>query len=179
MKTEIKEFIKEQHAEACSEWKVKIEEKFSELFKSEIEVGKWYYRGDELVVWNDRKLTYGFSANGIWNDSMLCSISRGLTPATDKEVEDALIAEAKRRGFKKGVNFINTTGRKVNCFNTLEACVDYNKNLGVCFGDGNGLIFYNGKWATIIEEEMISLNEVRKKIQIIENKLQSLKELLK
>ena len=34
------------------------------LIESELEIGKWYHYGTDLLVWNGGRSTYGFSHNG-------------------------------------------------------------------------------------------------------------------
>ena len=115
----------------------------------ELEVGKWYksHNGTGLLLFTG-KVTYGFW-NGNWRDSLLFS-GKGPyehTLATDKEVEKALIAEAKRRGFKKGVKFKTPSGNEILMKNT-----PYWNGVQFLNSDGYGEIFRGGKWAEIIEE---------------------------
>lgn len=156
MKDSRKQFIKDGHKAACSEWKTKIEKEFPKLFKeTELVVGKWYKYGvcGSLMPWNNGESTYGFF-DGEY-DSSWCfgrDVSTAI-PATDKEVEDALIKEAKKRGFKEGVKFYNISVHIEDDFNdTCTCCNDYryhSDDPSLCLGDGS--IFYKGKWATIIQ----------------------------
>ena len=103
MKTEVRnEFILEAHKSACSEWKLKIEKECPELFKNKLEVGKWYnyYKG-ALLVWNNGGYSYGFINGKYREDWSFCS--QDAEPATEEEVKEALIKEAKKRGFKSGL----------------------------------------------------------------------------
>lgn len=198
MKTEIRQFIIEEHANACSECKAKIEDRYPDLFKSKIEVGKWYINEDNNILVCCTKLTekqnynLTFSGYGIrfkkWFNEENYFLRRRFKPATDEEVKDALIAEAKRRGFKnlgeisiKSIFYTLFLSSKVypkGTFVTIKNNYEFTDlNL---YLDGV-LIFHDGKWATIIEEEeeeIISIKELREKIQIIKAELQSLKELL-
>jgi hypothetical protein len=152
MKTEISnEFILEAHKEACSTWKARIEKECPELFKNTLEVSKWYKYNDSdihLVCFTnvEKSEGYGFCKSGwvdldIWND-------RNLRLATEQEVKEALINEAKKRGFVEGTKFLSLLsavksicGINYNCY--------YNENElysnGMC-------LFKDGKWAEIVKE---------------------------
>ena len=158
MKQSRKDFIKKAHENACSEWKTNIEKEFPELFKEDsLVVGKWYkwlginksigVLGEKCKFHKDSyKLSY-FIGEGSYTS---CS-SKYLEPATDKEVEQALIKEAKKRGFKEGVNYKTASERLVQelVFNKLQFNQDGN---GGYLTDGcRGSIFEYGKWATILE----------------------------
>ena len=150
MKESRKEFIKKAHSEACNEWKKNIEKEFPKLFKNDdLVVGKWYkYRCSQefLMVWNNSEDTYGFWGNE-YRDDLSFHISSDKIPATDQEVEEALIKESKRRGFKKGVKFIDVC-------DGFEEIVDgdnykyYPKENRLTLSYDR--IFDNGKWAEII-----------------------------
>mgnify|MGYP003140452722 CR=1 FL=1 len=74
-------------------------------------------------------------------------------PADPKEVEQRMIEEAKRRGFKKGVKFnclFSGLPRKVN---NLIHRIDHFHSDRVLDSD-IGLIFNKGQWAEIIEEPL-------------------------
>ena len=168
MKTEISnEFILEAHKEACSTWKARIEKECPELFKKTLEVGKWYKGNvdfDSLIYIT--KLTnkgyyneinyYGFTF-GEYNKRCINNLGheQSLVLATYQEVEEALINEAKKRGYDKGVS--------------IKECLqggDYNAKLknGFTFSFDYGLwsysytngqnvcIFKDGKWAEIIQQ---------------------------
>ena len=162
MKESRKEFIKKAHSAACSEWKENIEKEFPKLFKEDaLVVGKWYKRKEDLNLWflthinNECSFGYGFDYSGYWADeSTGFNYSLELNRATEKEVEEALVKEAKRRGFKKNVVIITSkTGvkRTLNS-NNFEMI---GNNL-VCLSSKGSYIyssvFTNGKWAEIIKE---------------------------
>ncbi len=157
------QFIKDAttNSDVCSQWRTNIKETFPKLFKeTELLVGKWYRSGGNLF--NVMSITnetwckcFGFDMDGWLFDSNRCiNNSFNTTPATDKEVSEALIKEAKKRGFKEGV-----TGVRLD--NYLYG--DGNNKLKGDFGYSNGSlhmdttndyffgIFKEGKWATIIE----------------------------
>jgi hypothetical protein len=158
MKEIRKEFIKKVHSAASNEWKKNIEKEFPKLFKEDaLVVGKWYKYHDNyqesLMVWNNSEDTYGFWGNE-YRDDLSFHISYDKIPATDEEVEEALIKEAKRRGFKEGVRVDKLLETNVGSLNGDSKTCE-NKEFKLSFGHlfiGNLLIFHNtGKWATIVE----------------------------
>lgn len=157
MKKSRKEFIKEAHNHACSEWKQKIEKEFPKLFKTtELKVNKWYKApkyGSSLFnvvsIESEHSFTaYGFDYKGQWKclKEDFGSNGYGCIQATEKEVEIALIKEAKRRGVWN-VPIIDVCGevqKEPNDFFDAELQVG-------ALWSKYGKIFENGKWATIIE----------------------------
>jgi hypothetical protein len=155
MKDSRKEFIKQAHESACSEWKEKIEQEFPELFKKDaLVVGKWYRSNGNLfnvmsVMNNTWCLCYGFDSDGWLYESKRCINNLySVTLATDKEVEEALIKEAKKKGLKPlnhrcikdGLIWNDNIGGKYEfdlIYNTLDI--------------GASCAFKDGKWATIVE----------------------------
>lgn len=149
--------------EAIKQEKKQLKKQLKEL--PNLEVGKWYkYPNHEnwllcIVGFKDGMVvnSYGFDCNSGWMDGWNqkgITEMGNVTPATDKEVETALIAEAKKRGFKKGVRYkslyndydsgmVNNSGliykSKINC-------------LYVKSGEMIDVIFRKGNWAEIIEE---------------------------
>ena len=182
MKVEVsKEFILEAHKEACNDWKQRIEKEVPELFKDKFEIGKWYRGAHWLFCYvggSCRDAEYYGFYQGEWGDSTNgCASFIGLTEATDKEVEEALIAEAKKRGFSlkegldiKGVRYKDTT--------TIDSSFVYEKNPNYLWIDENKNgyavdIFKDGKWATIIDQpKEMTIEEIQKelgcKIKIVE-----------
>ena len=146
------------------------------LIKEELKVGKWYISETGTIAFidscaNGKYYGYGLNNLGDWiNDGKnIFYMSYQKRIATRKEVEEALIKEAKKRGFKEGVRFESAFNgddhiqRECLRFNvednTLVECRE-----GKIFGN---FIFHNGKWATIIEEKKLTLEE---RIEILENK---------
>jgi|11BtaG_2_1085332.scaffolds.fasta_scaffold29200_4 hypothetical protein len=155
MKKSRKEFIKKAHSAACSEWKKNIEAEFPNLFET-----KSFKKGDWVVsrlgaLINVRGVSYdlrvvngyGIDFLGDWDDDYMAGHS-GCRLATEEEVEKALIAEAKKRGFKKGVMFVDV-------LDYLTEVVD--GDIYSYYIDSNILtlnhyhIFDDGKWAEITE----------------------------
>tara|TARA_R110002167_G_scaffold174781_1_gene373720 strand:+ start:1453 stop:1968 length:516 start_codon:yes stop_codon:yes gene_type:complete len=126
------------------------------LLKEDFEVGKWYKSVYGTIrYFIDKNTVYGFSSRGIWTneihiDSGLDDSTPEWTLATDKEVEEALIKEAKKRGFKEGVK---STSVKYGCTGKLSRCCSTKLCSDGSFMFQGQYIFENGKWATIIEEK--------------------------
>ena len=183
MKKSRKTFIKEGHSAACSEWKLKIEEEFPKLFKNNgLEVNKWYTRTDDGRLWFVTKIKngchygYGFDYNGNWADLSKDYNYGGfiLNIASDKEIKDRLMLEARDRGFEIGAKFdVNSefygtsfggdTG--VNIVSKLEFnYVSHSNTLNVrCTNVGKMCVFRQGVWATVIEDT-ITKEEAEKQL---------------
>lgn len=191
MKTQFtvdKEFIKEAYNSACPDWKAKLKNKFPEAFESELEVGKWYKMpkyGDAIFcitkIQNSRCFAYGINYMGEWRDEKDFATTDSpeeFILATEKEVETALIAEAKRRGFEAGIKFKPIDGSERIC--TFLGCEIYiganiitaNVYENEWEKDGkyissNPAIFENGKWAEIISEPIeVTLEEIAEKFNV-------------
>ena len=153
MKESKKQFIKKAHSAASSEWKEIIEKEFPKLFKKE-EINGWYKDkevGGWFVFLENGIVKHGFDGDGDWFycHNQRFKLSYSDFKATDKEVLEALIKEAKKRGFKEGVRINN------ECIGYIYA--------GIC--NSNEIIFENGilsidyvyiykdgKWAEIIKD---------------------------
>jgi len=124
--------------------------------KPKFEVGKWYKSSNGLSCFKGGEFGYGF-IDGKWFDNITMLIFSNWTLATESEVSEHLIEEAKRRGFK----------------DKLELKVDFSPYIGDQFKDymkcgdfqylqeydtlscGGRIIFKKGKWAEIVKEEKI------------------------
>lgn len=170
-RTEIDELKKE-----ISKLNKKIE-KLENKEEPKFEVGKWYkgVKRKNIIAYCERLYErgfygYGFDDNGVWsaNDLWLENADDPLE-ATKEEVEEALIKEAKRRGFKDGIKFVSSKsslkGRiNTSSFNYLEDCNE------LCCLDYSGQtdsIFHNGKWAEIIEGVTINGHEMKQEGDIV------------
>jgi hypothetical protein len=170
LEKQVKE-IQQSLASKPSEIEVNNPENVSDVSKKELtdfEVGKWYKCSDpdfnKFMVFatqfshsNINFKGYGFNAEGDFSnpDGFSWGTDR-IYLASKEEVEQALIAEAERRGFKEGSRF-----KKLNKSKTI---VDFCKNgnlkysedvntLYIDEGEGEGYnVFYNGIWAEIIEQ---------------------------
>lgn len=140
---------------------------------NELEVGEWYKceKSKAIIYYRvDGWDNYGFNNSGEWTkEYCLSSDSTIWTKATHEEVETALIAEAKKRGFKEGVTI------KVAHVNEEEKLYEFNPYLNddnILYSQSkcniNGAertLFYNGYWATIINTELTELEEQYSKVE--------------
>lgn len=154
MYTITKEQILELHEIQCTSDKDDLlKELFPDVFKKELVVGKWYCRGEELARWNDKKITYGF-VMGKFISYMLFSEEIG-REATEEEVKTALIAEAKKIGFKGGVYIKRSFDNDLFdcCINPYKFARDpeYFYNEKHDYIEYKGYVIYSkGQWAEII-----------------------------
>ena len=152
LKKKQQQFLIDAHKEVCQEWKTKLENNFPKLFqKVAFEVGKWYIKDvgvKSLFVWSgNNNLNYGFFG-GEWGECWSMNFPKVWRPATDKEVEEALIKEAKRRGLEHG-NF-ECLFMVTNPYTDGEPQYDFDpffNRLGIY----RNVCFDNGKWAEVIE----------------------------
>ena len=161
------EQIKQAYDAACEDWKQRIKEWFPELYK--IESG-WYYNNEKNVLsyYDFENINqYGFNSYGKWYQFDNVRLSGSEYPAPEKEVEERLIEEAKRRGFVEGVK-INLTGKNEYVLKSNEFRFFGSHNtLGVknpmCWNN----VFQDGKWAEIIStpttDEYITVNNIKYK----------------
>lgn len=149
--------LKEIYNAVDAELKTKIEIEVPEI-KPKLEVGKWYKSVGGLYcvtdIENDLVSAYGFE-NGNWRESgtfKMCFAVNDIL-ATPEEVETALIAEAKRRGFKEGAKCVSLL--RPYGYETLFKYFDFEFDLNRLWIDSDDYkccVFSNGKWATIISE---------------------------
>ena len=134
--------------------------------ESEFEVGKWY-KGEESNIlafceesYNAGFNGYGFGDSGVWyNNQNWMNNTDFPIPATDKEVEQALIKEAKRRGFKEGVRFDCENSDAKNClfsdfYNGDKLKWQFSPENNTLSKECNQFFFKEGKWAEIIENKL-------------------------
>lgn len=161
-------FIKEAHSSACANWKQRIEKELPDLF-NKLEVGKWYKVIDKtnqftknefaLIYFDNNENHFGISFRQKWTIKFVNLLevlkidTDEVVLATEEEVKTALVNEAVKRGFE--------LGKKVKWdFNGFEGykCSNITKDNFEYFVNENklelsyGIIFDNGKWATIITE---------------------------
>ena len=142
-----------------------------------LEAGKWYkgvYGDIEwLLIYNDGKNASGFW-NGVYKENLF-SFPKDGRLATREEIEEVLIKEAKKRGFKNvgDLNLILPDGRtfKKGFFET-----DNNKfhflSVYNIFRLDEVEIFNNGKWADIIDDKAA----VKEEIKQLEQRLKELRD---
>jgi hypothetical protein len=131
-----------------------VKDLFHDLFKVDLEVGKWYKDTNVgnvfLVTRVENNFTYciGFSYLGEWSEErgfLTKSYNSINVLATQQEVESALIAEAKKRGFKEWV-YIDSDWGGVCQLNRNN--YEYDEN--GCLWLGDCRVFVDGVWAEII-----------------------------
>ena len=148
---------------------LKLQEQIEQLKneKPKFEVGKWY-RDKQITVFceessNNSATIYGCGVrdNGCelnWADDNNFLYDNTIREATDKEVEEALIKEAKKRGFKDVKhNFIDVDGGSHHSELSFKDLFFLKRQNFLCDGYGN-VIFKNGKWAEIISEPKVIIN---------------------
>lgn len=150
-----------------------IEEKLGIVYlenQFEKKEGKWYkasYKSKYLVYaeklsGNDVLKGYGFCDSGNWNvfTGSYASILKTVE-ATHQEVEEALIAEAKRRykvGDKVCLIRRNVGGKYKNEIHLTDFSYETDNQL---YCDGNLLIFDDGVWAEVIEQQSDKFAELK------------------
>jgi hypothetical protein len=137
----------------------KLKEWFPEAFKLDFEVGKWYChdKSKSIVNYQGGSTGYGFSALKNWAPLgykiswSFKTLTHEWRLATTEEWESALIAEAKKRGYKNG-NY-KCLCQPSNTTKNIETHSYYISGDCVWFGSGeNGnQVFNDGVWAEIIK----------------------------
>jgi hypothetical protein len=166
MKTEFKisrkQILKLVHGSSIDN----LEEWFPEVFKVELEVGKFYKSNYILKNGNkskffvfiidfDNQLNYGFDYYGKWcKDMYFTNENNSLVEATTAEWESALIQEANKRGYKNGnyeclisPNFTHLTGSDFEFYKDEMRLSTKDKS--ICRKEN--IIFKDGFWAEIIK----------------------------
>jgi hypothetical protein len=140
---------------------LKVKEWFPEAFKVELEVGKVYKASGCIFYYQEANKSYGFS-DGEWSKPSQWVVCEGrvkdpswvISKATTAEWHAALIAEAKKRGYKNGnyeclisPNFTHLTGSDFEFYKDEMRLSTKDKS--VCIKQN--IIFKNGIWAEIIK----------------------------
>lgn len=143
-------------------FKIEVKELWPELFEVKLEVGKWYKRGGSFLCFKDMDdgIIKGIVSmnDKDWYDDMTCGTDTSeWTPATDKEVEEMLIKEAKKRFGDNRVQCLSESkDRGVLNFNDDRNNYSPLRNK-LWIREINDIpfkVFDNGKWATIIEQPL-------------------------
>ena len=149
-------------------------------------VGKWYkyIQNNEiygLLMYNDSEDCSGFwdgnYSHNYWAFYHGGGISEEVIPATKEEIEEALIKEAKKRGFKNigDLSLISVDGYTLTrgffetCGNRFDFCEEYN-----ILRLDHVPIFKDGNWAEIIDEK----SDIKDEIKQIEQRLKELRDKL-
>lgn len=132
--------------------------------ENKLEVGKWYKKTTESLIYctgteGNTIKGYGFDMHGNWRDNCAWGCNKKeFSPATNKEVEKALIKEAKKRGYKKN-NFKCLNSNTLMGGDDIKPMwfkkEDGDSWEGIGLYCGNQYLFKKGKWA-----EIIKLNEL-------------------
>ena len=120
-----------------------------------LEKNKWYKTsslGKSIFcvtkIEGDNYFAYGFCYNGIWNSEKefgQFKYAKEIEFASEEEVKEALIGEAKRRGYKTGVKYMCYD--MVQEIENMDGMKYYKSNI---LTDGNGgHIYSNGEWSEI------------------------------
>jgi len=156
--------ITEEQIKELAKGNAKVKKWFPKVFETKLEVGKWYkVKRDlknelEAIVFFEGvdKVSFGFSHGGKWvtdygtpNDTF-CNKNYTYTLAPDSEVLEALINEAKKRGFKDGVcfNIVNGEREPIHIDKNARYIFDIYGNKLLM---NNWCIFEKGIWATPIK----------------------------
>ena len=163
-----------------------LENWFPEVFKKEFTVEKWY-KIDKNIFYcteiSERGTLYGYGIfDGKWEEymnngkSFSCACNSlaakdRLTEATDEEVEIALIAEAKKRGYKKGewCKFGNSGMIRKLDSDYIRWIEDWG---GIGIGGlsiGGNIIFSDGEWAEIVTKNIKEIT-MNKAVKILSKK---------
>lgn len=139
-----------------------LKDTFKECFETELEVGKWYKSDYPLLLFiteirHHELVAYGFNAKGEYKQGSFCTRSNvknkvdydafNFEPATEKEVEEALIKEARKR-YNKNDSIQSLWKTKIGNIDLgfkNEFNLDKNE-----FWYGGYLVFKDGTWAEII-----------------------------
>ena len=122
----------------------------AELDKPKFEVGDWVVSnlGEIGRIKNDGLELCPNTSNTAYCLGDMSDIKR---LATRTEIETALIKEAEKRGFKKGVKY---KGASCNWTEYIHGSLEYFKD-GDVLTDGYGeSVYKQGKWAEIVEDKV-------------------------
>ena len=155
-----------------------LKEFIPEAFETKLEVGKWYKLKDNpkiLALYDcfkhNRPYAYIFNEKGDYQyriEFSLFELPTYWELATEEEVIEALINEAKKRGYKEGVRCLIKEIRTIET-NDFEFKLEYN-TLGIKRKNGNAdIIFRSGKWSEIIEEMEPTKEEINRLLTFLKN----------
>ena len=154
-----------------------------EAFETKLEVGKWYKLKDNpkiLALYDcfkhHRPYAYIFNEKGDYEyrvEFSLFELPTYWELATEEEVSEALINEAIKRGYKKGVKCKFGTSKEIRTIETNNFFFEFNSNklyLIHSSGDNADEIFRNGFWAEIVSEYIPTQEEIDRVINYLKNK---------
>lgn len=145
----MKERILNIHSQVCDSTKKQIEQEFPEFFNPELEKGKWYWvessspnYGKALIYYQGNGRTYGWGHLGLWTNTYYDKDVYNPIPATDQEVREALIKEAKKR---YGENWIEAQS---NVRTIITSHIE-SRNL---LTSNKTVLYYKGEWFEEVQE---------------------------
>ncbi|HFK5582156.1 TPA: hypothetical protein ACG0AV_002086 [Elizabethkingia anophelis] len=152
-----KEQILEAHADACNEWKEKLEEWFPTVFEQKCEVGKWYWASEEarrnktfLFYYSGNEFTYGWGYNKLWSKTLRIGRFPFGIEATNEDLRDVFAKEVIER-YGENWNSVkvkecmdNKASTLVNAGVFLPVLNTYNT---IQIWSSNGCLYKDGKWA--------------------------------
>ena len=154
-----------------------LQEFLPEAFENELEFGKWYISEHYLVYYlGNYKCNCIELSDGEWFDNVYHSLSGHLKSyrlAIEEEVREALINEAIKRGFKNvgelSLKLVSGAMFEKGFFKTANNDFTYISVENRLYLDGVK-IFYNGKWAEIVIEDIPTQEEIDRVINYLKNK---------
>ena len=152
-----------------------LQEFLPEAFENKLEVGKCYTSEYYLIYYlGNYKCNCIDLSNGEWIENVYHSLSSHLINyrlATKEEVIEALIKEAKKRGFNNigDLKIKNTYGCIRNGYRTINNDFYYDYISNTLQLDGV-IIFKDGIWAEVIKEEIPTQEEIDRVINYLKNK---------
>ena len=154
-----------------------LKEFIPEAFENELEVGKWYISEHFLVYYlGNYKCNCIKLSDSKWIENINHSLSSHLKNyrlATEEEVREAIINEAIKRGFKNvgelSLKTVSGEMFKKGSFKTANNKFRYFSFENRLSLDGVE-IFYNGKWAEIVIEDIPTQEEIDRVINYLKNK---------
>ena len=123
---------------------------------------------------NHKPYVYIFNANGDYEykvEFTLFELPTYWELATEEEVSEALINEAKKRGYKEGVRCQFGLIKEIRTSETNDFVfkLEY-YTLGIKRKNGNtDVIFRSGKWAEIIEQSEPTKEEINRVLTFLKN----------
>lgn len=147
--------------------KSKIKQMFPQVFETKLEVGEWYKSSDLIGCYSGNGWCYGAYGRNKRNWGGWCMSNGGddYRPATAKEVEEALIQEAKKRYGEdwQSVKIKEHADKEQYewSITTFKSGMESERLFG-----RNGVLFYKGKWAEILSEpKVITKTEAENRLQ--------------
>ena len=156
-----------------------LQEFIPEAFETKLEVGKWYKLKDNpkiLALYDcfkhHRPYAYIFNEKGDYEyrvEFSLFELPTYWELATEEEVSEALINEAKKRGYKKGVECKFGVSKEIRTIKTDKFMWDgeiLSINSTAFVWD---VIFDNGVWSEIIEQSEPTKEEINRVLTFLKN----------